>query len=52
LMIRRRRVFIRVQPVGRRTVVSIGGLAKGDDPRLGATIEDLLSTIAHRTGTV
>ena len=51
LMIRRRRVFVRVRPEGRRTVVSIGGLAKGEDPGLGATIEDLLSTIAERTGT-
>ena len=51
LMIRRRRVFVRVRPVGRRTVVSIGGLAKGEDPGLGATIHDLLSTIAERTGT-
>jgi cytochrome c biogenesis protein len=55
LMIRRRRIFVRVRPAvgpaGSRTVVSIGGLAKGDDPRLGATIEDLLSTIAERTGT-
>ena len=51
LMIHRRRVFVRVRPEGRRTVVSIGGLAKGDDPGLGATIEDLLSTIAERTGT-
>ena len=50
LMIRRRRVFVRVRPSGRRTVVSIGGLAKGEDPGLGATIEDLLSTIAERTG--
>jgi cytochrome c biogenesis protein len=50
LMIRRRRVFVRVQPVGSRTVVSIGGLAKGEDPGLGATIEDLLSTIAERSG--
>jgi len=49
LMIRRRRVFVRVRPEGRRTVVSIGGLAKGDDPRLGLIIEDLLSTIAQRT---
>ena len=48
LMIRRRRVFVRVQPMGRRTVVSIGGLAKGEDPGLGATIEDLLSTITQR----
>jgi cytochrome c biogenesis protein len=49
LMIRRRRLFVRVRPEGRRTVVSIGGLAKGEDPRLGATIEDLLRTIAERT---
>jgi cytochrome c biogenesis protein len=51
LMIRRRRVFVRVRPEGRRTVVSIGGLAKGEDPGLGAVIEDLLSSIAERTGT-
>jgi cytochrome c biogenesis protein len=49
LMIRRRRVFVRVQPTGRRTVISIGGLAKGEDPGLAATIEDLLSAIAQRT---
>ena len=49
LMIRRRRVFVRVRPVGRRTVVSIGGLAKGEDPGLGATIDDLLATIAERS---
>ena len=51
LMIRRRRVFVRVQPMGRRTVVSIGGLAKGEDPGLAATIEDLLSVIAQRSST-
>lgn len=51
LMIRRRRVFVRVRLVGRRTVVSIGGLAKGEDPGLGATIEDLLNAITERTGT-
>ena len=51
LMIRRRRVFIRLRPAGRNTVVSMGGIAKGEDPRLGATIEDLLSAIAERTGT-
>ena len=50
LMIRRRRVFVRLRPAGRRTVVSMGGIAKGDDPRLGLTIEDLLSDIAERTG--
>jgi cytochrome c biogenesis protein len=49
LMIRRRRVFIRVRPIGGRSVVSIGGLAKGEDPGLAGAIEDLLSAIAHRT---
>ncbi|HZK59854.1 MAG TPA: cytochrome c biogenesis protein ResB, partial [Cryobacterium sp.] len=29
LMIRRRRIFVRVRPQGRRTVVSMGGIAKG-----------------------
>jgi len=47
LMIRRRRLFIRLQPVGTRTVVSIGALAKGEDPGLGATVQDLLRTIAR-----
>jgi len=51
LMIRRRRVFVRVQPRGRRTVVTIGGLAKGEDPGLAATIGDLLSAIAQRSST-
>ncbi len=54
LMIRRRRVFVRVSPVssvGGRTVVSIGGLAKGEDPGLGAMIQDLLSAISERSGT-
>ncbi len=50
LLIRRRRLFVRVSPRGRRTVVSIGGLAKGEDPGLGALVENLLSTIAQRTG--
>ena len=51
LVIRRRRVFVRVSELHGRTVVSIGGLAKGEDPGLAATIEDLLSTIAERTDT-
>ena len=51
LMIRRRRIFIRLRPAGGNTVVSIGGIAKGEDARLGATIEDLIDTIAERTGT-
>ena len=51
LMIRRRRIFVRVRPDGRRTVVTIGGLAKGEDPRLSLTIKDLLGIIAERSGT-
>jgi cytochrome c biogenesis protein len=51
LMIRRRRVFVRVRPAGRRTVVSIAGLSKNEDPGLGAVIEDLLTSIARQTGT-
>jgi cytochrome c biogenesis protein len=51
LVIRRRRVFVRVRPMGPRTVVSIGGLAKGEDPGLAATVQDLLSVIAQRCGT-
>jgi len=51
LMIRRRRVFVRVQPKGARTVVQVGGLAKAEDPGLGATVQDLLSAIAQRTST-
>jgi cytochrome c biogenesis protein len=51
LVVRRRRVFIRISSVEGRTVVSIGGLAKGEDAGLGATIQDLLRTIAERTGT-
>jgi cytochrome c biogenesis protein len=49
LVIRRRRLFVRVAPLGRRSVVSVGGLAKGEDPRLGSTVEDLLKAIAERT---
>ena len=51
LMIRRRRVFIRVRPLQGRTVVSIGGLAKGEDPGLGSILEDLLTTIAQLSDT-
>ena len=64
LTIRRRRVFVRVRtavapaagvgpgadPAARRTVVTIGGLAKGEDAGLGATVEDLLRSIKDKTG--
>jgi len=36
-------------PARARTLVTIGALAKGEDPRLGATIRQLLDTIAERT---
>ncbi|AKU19206.1 cytochrome C biogenesis protein [Luteipulveratus mongoliensis] len=35
---------------GRRTLVSVGGLAKGEDPRLAAALEELLESIVTRTG--
>ena len=63
LMIRRRRVFVRVRPIDAgqsgsatggatpgRTVVTVGGLAKGEDAGLAGAIEDLLASIAERTG--
>jgi cytochrome c biogenesis protein len=65
LMIRRRRVFVRVRALEPgesaagsaptdvatpRTVVTIGGLAKGEDAGLAGAIEALLGTIAERTG--
>jgi cytochrome c biogenesis protein len=61
LLIRRRRVFVRVAdgggPTGgeaadastRRTLVTVGGLAKGDDPRLDGAVQDILTAIERRT---
>jgi cytochrome c biogenesis protein len=61
LLIRRRRIFVRVAEAtdggaaggtgGGRTLVTVGGLAKGEDPRLAGTLEDVLNAIAERTGT-
>ena len=64
LIIRRRRVFIRVDPAASegepptpehraappRTVVTIGALAKGQDGALTAYVAELLATITERTG--
>ncbi|MDE9365021.1 cytochrome c biogenesis protein ResB [Luteipulveratus sp. YIM 133132] len=63
LTLRRRRVFVRVAPAPptatssaaaeggeRRTLVTVGGLAKGEDPRLGAAVEEILAAISTRTG--
>ena len=52
LVVRRRRVFVRVSPGtgGGRTVVSVGGLAKGDDDRLQEVVEGVLAAVERRTG--
>jgi cytochrome c biogenesis protein len=52
LVVRRRRVFVRVSPVTGegRTVVSVGGLAKGDDDRLQEVVEGVLAAVERRTG--
>ena len=64
LIIRRRRVFIRVDPAASggetltsghraarpRTVVTIGALAKGQDDALNAYVAELLAIITERTG--
>lgn len=58
LVIRRRRVFVRVRPAtpvgdgtGAGTVIQIGGLAKGEDPRLALAVDNLLERILDRVGT-
>ena len=52
LVVRRRRVFVRVSPAqaGGRTVVTVGGLAKGDDDGLGRVVEQVLADVATRAG--
>jgi cytochrome c biogenesis protein len=52
LVVRRRRVFVRVSQGtgGGRTVVSVGGLAKGDDDRLQEVVEGVLAAVERRTG--
>jgi cytochrome c biogenesis protein len=53
LVIRRRRVFVRVSPGAGpgRTVVAVGGLAKGDDDGLHEVVEDILAATERRLGT-
>ncbi|CAM3389077.1 cytochrome c biogenesis protein ResB [Dermacoccus barathri] len=58
LMIRRRRVFVRVRPASDadgsgapRTVVEIGGLAKGEDPRLALAVDEIFERIQARAVT-
>jgi cytochrome c biogenesis protein len=52
LVVRRRRVFVRVSPAQEagRTVVTVGGLAKGDDDGLQEVVEDILATVQRRLG--
>jgi len=52
LVIRRRRVFVRVSPAqdAGRTVVTVGGLAKGDDDGLQEVVEDVLAAVERRLG--
>ncbi len=52
LVVRRRRVFVRVSPAQEqgRTVVTVGGLAKGDDDGLHEVVEDILATVQRRLG--
>jgi cytochrome c biogenesis protein ResB len=47
LVVRRRRIFVRVSPAADagRTVVSVGGLAKGDDERLDDVVREVLEKI-------
>ena len=51
LVIRRRRVFIRVSPGAQpgRTVVSVGGIAKGDDERLQDVVTGVLAAVHERS---
>jgi len=53
LVVRRRRVFVRVSPApgGGRTVVTVGGLAKGDDDGLGRVVGQVLADVTARATT-
>ncbi|MFC8501074.1 cytochrome c biogenesis protein ResB [Pedococcus sp. NPDC057267] len=50
LVVRRRRVFVRVSPAegGGRTVVTVAGLAKGDDDGLRKVVEQVLGEVTTR----
>jgi cytochrome c biogenesis protein len=52
LVVRRRRVFVRVSPAAApgRTVVTVGGLAKGDDDGLQEVVEEILAAVDQRLG--
>ena len=50
LVVRRRRIFVRVSPADEagRTVVLVGGLAKGDDDGLQVVVDRVAAAVAHR----
>ncbi|WP_270887304.1 cytochrome c biogenesis protein ResB [Pedococcus sp. 5OH_020] len=50
LVVRRRRVFLRVSPAGPagRTVVTVAGMAKGDDEGLDRVVQDVLTAVQDR----
>lgn len=51
MTLRRRRIFVRASAAGTgpaRTLITIGGLAKGEDPRLQVALDALLDDIAAR----
>jgi cytochrome c biogenesis protein len=55
LSVRRRRVFVRVRPApdlpgACRTILTVGGIAKGEDSGLTAAIDTLVRSIDERTG--
>jgi cytochrome c biogenesis protein len=52
LVVRRRRVFVRVSAAdgAGRTVVTVGGMAKGDDDTLTEVVEDVLAAVERRMG--
>ncbi|GAA3609040.1 cytochrome c biogenesis protein ResB [Marihabitans asiaticum] len=50
LVIRGRRVFVRVVPAGDgRSVVHLGGMAKGEDDRLSRVVTDLADELSQRS---
>lgn len=55
LLMRRRRMFVRVEPAGDgtyagRTLVTVAGMARHDDPRLESAVEDVLRDLLEKVG--
>lgn len=56
MTLRRRRIFLTFEPLpgesgnSPRTLVTIGGLAKGDDPRLQVALDSLLASVRDGSG--